>query len=117
MCGVHYCSSADGDSAVESSSDEGEGGEVMEGVGGEEGEEESGESSDDDSGSNDDKFNPFGLNDGQSPAESFQVNMNKCLESNLARLLMHILCIIVSVVRAIRNVQIFRSISCPYELQ
>ena len=65
VCGVHYCSSADGDSAVESSSDEGEGGEVMEGVGGEEEEEE--DSSDDDSGSNDDNFNPFGLNDGQSP--------------------------------------------------
>ena len=65
-------SSADGDSAVESSSDEGEGGDMMEGVGGEEeegeGEEESGDSSDDDSGSDHDNFNPFGLNDGKSSA-------------------------------------------------
>ena len=59
---VFFTSSANRDSAVESSSDEGEGGEVMEeGV---DEMEESGESSDDDSGSNDDNFNPFGLNDG-----------------------------------------------------
>ena len=59
-------SSADGDSAVVSSSDEGEGGEGMEGVG-EEGAGESGDSDDGDSTSSDDSFssfNPFGLNDG-----------------------------------------------------
>ena len=69
MASLSSCSSADGDSAVESSSDEGEGAEVMEGgVGGEEEEsEKSGESSDEESGSNDDNFNPFGLNDGQHP--------------------------------------------------
>ena len=61
-------SSANGDSAVESSSDEGEGGESMVGVedeGGDGDTSENGDSSDSDD--DDDKFsgfNPFGLNDG-----------------------------------------------------